>query len=107
MTHVVFFSPHPDDETLSAGLALTWFLQQGATVDVVAMARGEAGGPIGSFNGNNVCGWAPHGYTHNPTAEGYTALTPTDLGAARINESRSAVGSMAMIPPATGVSAGK
>jgi LmbE family N-acetylglucosaminyl deacetylase len=106
MTHIVFFAPHPDDETLSAGLALTWYLSQGATVDVVAMTRGEAGGPLGSFNGNNVCNWAPHSYTHNPTAEGYTALTSTDLGAARVHEGRSAVGAMAMIAPSSGVSAG-
>lgn len=102
MTHVVFISPHPDDETLSAGLALTWYASQSATVDVVAMTRGEAGGPLGSFNGNNVCNWAPHSYTHNPAAEGYAALTSTDIGAARIHEGRSAVGSMAMIAPSTG-----
>lgn len=101
MARIVFFAPHPDDETLSAGLALTWYALNGAEVHVVAMTAGEAGGPLGSFNGNNVCNWANHAYTHSPTKEGYTALTGADIGAARLDEGRSAVGAMSVIGPGT------
>jgi LmbE family N-acetylglucosaminyl deacetylase len=106
VARVFFYSPHPDDETLSAGLALVWYLAHGYEVHVVTMNRGGNGGPLGSFNGSNVCNWAEHAYTHNPGREGYSTLTSAALGAARLLECRSAIGAMATVTPTAGFTAG-
>src|SRR5690242_12985959 len=105
MGTVVIFSPHPDDETLSMGLAMVHYLAAGWDVHLVSMTRGEAGGPIGSFNGNNACNWVNHPWTHNPAQEGYAPITPTTLGAARLLEARSALGAAATVTPNSGVAA--
>lgn len=105
MGTVFIYVPHPDDETLSMGLGIVHYLAAGFDVHMVSMTRGEAGGPIGSFNGNNVCNWSKHAYTHNPVREGYEPLTGAALGEARLKESRSALGAMATIPPNPGVAA--
>jgi LmbE family N-acetylglucosaminyl deacetylase len=106
MPRAVFYAPHPDDETLSAGLALLTFVASGYDVHLVSMTRGENGGPLGSFNGTNACNWADHPYTHSPDREGYTSLTPTSLGAARLIEARNALGAMSTVPPSAGVTLG-
>lgn len=103
MGTVFVYAPHPDDETLSMGLAIVHYLAAGWDVHLVSMTRGEAGGPIGSFNGNNACNWAPHTWTHHPTNEGYEPLTGETLGAARLLEARSALGAMATVTPNPGV----
>lgn len=105
MDVVFFYVPHPDDETLSMGLAITHYLAAGLDVHMVSMTRGEAGGPIGSFNGNNPCNWAQHPWTHNPVREGYAPITADILGAARLQEARSALGAMATVTPNPGVAA--
>lgn len=105
MGTVFLYVPHPDDETLSMGLAIVHYLAAGWDVHMVSMTRGEAGGPIGSFNGNNSCNWAAHPWTHDPVREGYAPITPTSLGAARLLEARSALGAMATITPNPGVTA--
>jgi LmbE family N-acetylglucosaminyl deacetylase len=105
---VVIYAPHPDDETLSMGLAIVHYLAAGWDVHLVSMTRGEAGGPLGSYNGTNACNWANHPYTHDPIQEGYATngpLTNTDLGAARLLEARSALGAMATVTPNSGVAA--
>lgn len=99
MTHVFFYAPHPDDETLSMSLAIMQFLASGGyTVHVVSMNRGgvtPASLRLGA--GGSACGF--HGYVHNPAVEGFTTLvTNADVGAARITESRTAIGAMAMFP---------
>lgn len=105
MSTVILYAPHPDDEVLSMGLAMVHYLAAGWDVHLVSMTRGEAGGPIGSFNGNNACNWANHPWTHNPTQEGYQPITPTTLGAARLLESRSALGAAGTVTPNSGVAA--
>lgn len=105
MTAVVLYAPHPDDETLSMGLAMVHYLAAGWDVHLVSMTRGEAGGPIGSFNGNNACNWSNHPWTHNPSQEGYAPITSDSLGAARLLEARSALGAAATVTPNSGVTA--
>ena len=106
MPRVFFYSPHADDETLSAGLALTWYIANGYDVHLVLMNAGGNGGPLGSFNGTNVCGWGDHAYTHNPGREGYPVLATADIAAARILEARSALGAMSTITPSPGKTLG-
>lgn len=104
---VVFYSPHPDDETLSMGLAMVHYLAAGFDVHLVSMNRGGNGGPLGSFNGGNVCNWGEHAYLHDPLREGYPVLTATALGEARLKEARSALGAMSTITPNPGVAKGQ
>lgn len=108
MPRVFFYSPHPDDETLSMGLAILYYLCSGYEVHLVSMTNGEAIGVCNTLNGEadgvpvpcNISG--DHPYTHSPAREGYEPLTVQGVGDARILEARSALGMMAMIPGATG-----
>lgn len=102
MPRVIFYSPHADDETLSAGLALVYYMANGYEVHVVNMNRGGNGGPLNSFNGVNACNWSVHPYTHDPDREGYPVQDADTLGLARLAESRSAVGAMSTVTPSAG-----
>lgn len=99
----VVYEPHPDDWVLSMNLPVIDGLAKGLDVHLVSMTRGEAGGPLGQFNGDLMCNW--HGYRHNPDREAYTALTAADIADLRIAESRSALGAAAAITPNPGVAA--
>lgn len=107
VTRVFFYSPHPDDETLSMGLAMLHYIANGCDVHLVSMCNGEAAGVANTLNGSAngtavVCSTpADHPYIHSPAREGYTALTAADIGDARILEARSTLGAMAMVPPVT------
>lgn len=102
----IFYEPHCDDGVLSMGLAITNYYASGYDVILVSMNRGGNGGPLGSFNGDNVCNWSKHAYTHDPIREGYTPadldadgnLTVEAIGLARIKESRTSLGAMSLIP---------
>jgi LmbE family N-acetylglucosaminyl deacetylase len=104
MPRVFFYSPHPDDETLSAGLALTRWLAAGFDVHLVSMNRGGVAPASIKLDGSGVCGY--DGYVHDPAREGYTVPTNIDIAAARLAETRSALGAMATIPVDAGVPAG-
>jgi len=95
--------PHPDDWVLSKCLPVVDGLAKGLDVHLVTMTRGEAGGPLGVFGGDQICGW--HGVHHNPAREGYTALTAADIAELRIAESRAALGAAGAIMPNPGVAA--
>lgn len=103
MPSVVAYSPHPDDETLSMGYALVWYLACGYDVHLVSMNRGGNGGPLDQINGTAKC--VLHGYTHNPAQEGYAPLTPETIGAARLLEARAALGAMTTVTPNANVPA--
>lgn len=109
MPRVFFYAPHPDDETLSMGLAMLFYIFYGYDVHLVSMTNGEAIGVCNTLNGTadgttplacNIAG--DHPYAHSPEREGYAPLTVEGIGAARILEARSALGMMAQIPGATG-----
>lgn len=109
MARVFFYSPHPDDETLSMGLAMLHYIANGFDVHLVSMSDGAAAGVANTLNGSVngtpvVCSTpADHPYIHSPEREGYPGgpLTAETIGAARILEARSALGAMAMVPPVT------
>lgn len=109
MPRVFLYSPHPDDETLSMGLAALYYIYNGYETHLVSMTNGEAIGVCNTLNGTadgttplpcNIAG--DHPYAHSPAREGYQPLTVQGIGAARILEARSALGMMASIPGATG-----
>ena len=109
MGRVFFYAPHPDDETLSMGLAMLHYIANGFEVHLVSMCDGSADGVANTLNGSAngtpiVCSTpADHPYIHSPAREGYPGgpLTAATVGAARILEARSALGAMAMVPPIT------
>jgi LmbE family N-acetylglucosaminyl deacetylase len=102
MGDAIFYEPHSDDLVLSMVHAPLKFLAAGLNVHIVTITKGGNGGPLGSFNGDNVCGY--DGYTHNPVREGYQPLTTDDIGELRIQEGRASAGAMTTIRPDTGVS---
>lgn len=113
MGRVFFFAPHPDDETLSMGLAFLHYIASGFDVHLVSMTTGDALGVANTLNGSAngtplVCSTpADHPYIHNPVREGYEPLTAEAIGVARIAEARSALGAMAMVPLNPGVTPGQ
>lgn len=110
---VFFYSPHPDDETLSMGMAMLYYIAAGVDVHLVSVTNGSAIGVANTLNGSTdagtpvACSISDHPYIHSPLREGYplvspaTRLTVDDIGVGRNNEARSALAMMAMIPPTT------
>lgn len=87
---VIFVAPHPDDETLGAGVSIAEHVAAGRDVRILAMTDGTGSGAIRKVNGEQ---WSPWwGVWHDLTAEGYQPLTPAEFGAARMRELISAVG---------------
>jgi LmbE family N-acetylglucosaminyl deacetylase len=111
MTSIFFYSPHPDDETLSMGLAMVYYIANGFPVHLVSMTNGSALGVANTLNGGTELGAAvsctisDHPYIHSPSREAYplvdpaTRLTTDDIGALRNEEARAALSMMAMVPP--------
>lgn len=112
MSRIFFYSPHPDDETLSMGLAMLHYLANGCEVHLVSMTPGDAEGAGYVFNGKRPdgtvvpCTSPDHPYTHDPVREGYDPVTTDMVGQVRLTEQRSAVGAMAMITPVSGSARG-
>jgi LmbE family N-acetylglucosaminyl deacetylase len=107
MGRVFFYSPHPDDETLSMGLAILHYISNGYDVHLVSMTSGGALGIANTLNGTAACTCpADHPYVHSPVREGYPAHTEETVAAGRILEARSALGAMAMVPPISGITPG-
>lgn len=107
MGRVFMYSPHPDDETLSMGLAMLHYIANGYDVHLVSMTSGGALGIANTLNGTGPCtSPADHPYTHSAAREGYATHTVETVAAGRIAEARSALGTMAMVPPVAGVTPG-
>jgi LmbE family N-acetylglucosaminyl deacetylase len=112
MTHVFLYSPHPDDETLSMGVAALHYISNGFPVHLVSMTSGGALGVANTLNGSALgspitCSApADHPFVHNGAREGYAPHTEETVAAGRIAEARSALGAMAMVPPIAGVTPG-
>lgn len=88
----IFFAPHCDDETLQMGVEIGRHVTAGRPVTVVCAATGEQTYASAYLDGTTYCG--VHGYTHDPVAEGRTAMTPAALSAARRAEMASACAAM-------------
>lgn len=113
VTKVFFYSPHPDDETLSMGLAMLYYIANAMEVHLVSMTNGSALGVANTLNGSTdtgtpvACTISDHPYIHSPAREAYpleggaTRLTVDDIGLLRNQEARSALSMMAMVPPVT------
>ncbi len=101
MARVFLYSPHPDDETLSMGLAMLYYIANGVDVHLVSVTDGAAIGVAEYLNGTRGGCSVPvdHPYTHSPSREGFPVLTATDIGTARLQEARSVLGTAAMVPP--------
>lgn len=96
MASVFLYTPHPDDETLSMGLAAVYYLSLGYEVHFVYMSPGGSTSARDKVNNGYNCQF--HGHVHNCTQEGYPAdLTMDQVGAIRLNEGRSAVGAMGTV----------
>lgn len=95
---LIVFTPHPDDELLSIWPYLH-YLASGYDVHIVFLTRGEVTAASLRLDGSQVCAWGNHAYTHNPAFEQYAVPTVEEIGLARLRESESAAGAMAMIPP--------
>ncbi|SCL33118.1 GlcNAc-PI de-N-acetylase [Micromonospora rhizosphaerae] len=80
----LFLVPHPDDETLAAGVLLAGHAAAGREVHILLLTRGEKSAVKDILNGVRTSHW--WGVPHDPTVEGYAALTERTLGAARYRE---------------------
>lgn len=87
---VIFCVPHPDDETLGAGVPIAEHVAGGRDVHVLLMTRGTSSAAIDKVNGLAFSPW--WGVPHNPTVEGYQPLTADALGHSRVREIRDALG---------------
>jgi LmbE family N-acetylglucosaminyl deacetylase len=111
VSRVFFYSPHPDDETLSMGIAMLYYLAAGVETHLVSVTNGSAIGVANTLNGNTeggtpvACTISDHPFIHNPAREGYplvdpaTRLSADDIGAHRNEEARSVLAMMSQIPP--------
>lgn len=89
MSTIIYHAAHQDDETLFLGVAITKDIYDGHDVHIVDYSTGENSNARNVINGTTgTCSW--HGFTHDPTDEGYTTLTTTTFSEARIREFRQA-----------------
>lgn len=86
----ILVAPHPDDETLGAGVSIAEHAAAGRDVRILLLTRGTNSGAIRKINATNFSPW--WGVDHDPVAEGYTPLTVDEFGAARYREAVAAVG---------------
>jgi LmbE family N-acetylglucosaminyl deacetylase len=93
----IFFAPHPDDETLSMGVAIVQHVLAGRDVHVVAVTQGEAATARHVINGTRppTSWW---GVPHNPAQEGFEPLDVAAFSAARVHELRAACSAMGVQP---------
>ncbi|MCZ7440806.1 PIG-L family deacetylase [Micromonospora sp. WMMC241] len=88
----LFVIPHPDDETLAAGVVIAEHVAAGRDVHLLLLTRGEKSAVMDGLNGTGTMGW--WGVTHNPQVEGYAPLTEATFGEARRREITAAAGAL-------------
>ena len=88
---VIFYTPHPDDETLSAGVLLAQDAARGARVIIVALTEGADTRAIGPVNRRLRAAFKATNASANTA---FAPLTPSDIGAARIRELRAAAAAL-------------
>lgn len=88
---IIFVIPHPDDETLGAGVSIAEHVAAGRDVHILLLTRGTASNARAAINGESSPGtwWGPW---HDPAVEGYAPLTVAEFGAARVAEMTAALG---------------
>lgn len=80
----IFYSPHPDDEVLSMGMAIAECVKKGDEVHVVLLTHGYDSNAINILNGDVYCKWDHR--KHNPAKEGYKKFTKQEMGNLRVKE---------------------
>jgi hypothetical protein len=89
---VIFYVPHPDDESLNMGITIAEHVAAGHPTHVVLMTHGRVTAALDAINGVTYSGyWKVY---HNPATEGYEPLTKDTLAQARINEFHHACGQL-------------
>lgn len=76
--------PHPDDETLGAGVTLAEHVAAGRDVHILLLTRGTGSAARMQLAGTRPAPW--WGVAHDPVGEGYAPLEPDAFGAARLAE---------------------
>src|SRR5262249_40574059 len=70
--------PHPDDETLGAGVALAEKIAEGREAHILLLTRGTHSAVLQHINGARWSSWCRT--WHNPAAEGYEPLDADSFG---------------------------
>jgi LmbE family N-acetylglucosaminyl deacetylase len=87
---VLFVLAHPDDETISTSVAIAEHADAPNTeVHVLLLTHGEKSGVLAALNGTEINSW--WGVAHDPTEEGYSLLTASDMAEARTWEAVTAL----------------
>ncbi|WP_124728798.1 PIG-L family deacetylase [Staphylospora marina] len=96
MRPVIFYAPHPDDETLNMGITIAEHVAAGRPTHVVLLTHGRVTAALNAINGAAYSGYWKA--THNPAAEGYEPLTKDTLAEARVREFHHACGQLGVLP---------
>jgi LmbE family N-acetylglucosaminyl deacetylase len=80
----IYYIPHPDDETLSMGVAIANSIYKGNEVHLILLSQGFDSDTINIINGKEFCKW--HKKRHNPVKEGYNLLSYYEFGMSRQKE---------------------
>lgn len=88
----IVVAPHPDDETLGAGLMIAQNIAAERDVHILLLTRGTSSGVRNEINGDGKSHY--WGVPHDPAAEGYALLTKDAFGKARYDELTTAVASL-------------
>jgi LmbE family N-acetylglucosaminyl deacetylase len=87
----LYVAAHPDDVTLAMGVSVAEHLRAGQDVHVLHVTRGTASGVLAALNGTSTSPNPWWGVPHDPAVEGYTPLTPEQLGDVRMAETNTAL----------------
>lgn len=85
----ILVAPHPDDETLGAGVLVAEHVAADRDVHILLLTRGTSSVARLELNGSRTSRW--WGVTHDPAADGYAPLTVDAFGQARYDELTTAV----------------
>jgi LmbE family N-acetylglucosaminyl deacetylase len=80
----IYYIPHPDDETLSMGIAIADSVYKGHEVYLILLSQGFDSNVRNIINGKEFCKW--HKKYHSPKKEGYKQLSYYEFGMLRQKE---------------------
>jgi LmbE family N-acetylglucosaminyl deacetylase len=80
----LYYIPHPDDETLSMGVAIADSVYNGNEVHLILLSNGKDSNTRDQINGVKFC--RLHNKYHVPSIEGYKPLTMKMFGRLRVKE---------------------
>ena len=80
----LYFIPHPDDETLSMGVAIANSVYEGNEVHLILFSKGSDSSARNIINGKELCNWHKKYHRHNQKK--YKTLTCSKFGNLRLKE---------------------